>query len=99
MDQKAVYICAKWQVKEGKLDAVLQLVQQAAEKSSQEEGNLFYEVHQSRSDDHTLVLFEGYKNADAVEFHKNSEHYQKVVAEQIVPLLENREVILMDQLF
>jgi quinol monooxygenase YgiN len=46
-----------------------------------------------------LVLFEGYKNADAVEFHKNSEHYQKVVAEQIVPLLENREVVLMDQLF
>ncbi|BEV03231.1 MULTISPECIES: putative quinol monooxygenase [Chryseobacterium] len=99
MDQKAVYVCAKWQVKEGKLGVVLDLLKQAAEKSSQEEGNLFYKVHQSKSDDHTLVLFEGYQNADAVEFHKNSEHYQKVVAEQIVPLLENREVILMDQLF
>lgn len=99
MDQKAIYVCAKWQVKEGKLDAVLQLVKEAAETSSQEEGNLFYKVHQNKSDENILILFEGYKNADAVEAHKNSDHYRKIVAEQIIPLLENREVILMDQLF
>ncbi|SDR08448.1 peptidyl-tRNA hydrolase, PTH1 family [Chryseobacterium soldanellicola] len=98
MDQKAVYVYAKWQVKEGKLDAVLQLMKEAAEKSSQEEGNLFYKLHQSRSNSNTLILFEGYKDATAIDTHRNSEHFKSIVLEQVVPLLENREVIVMDRL-
>ncbi|AZA55021.1 putative quinol monooxygenase [Chryseobacterium sp. G0201] len=98
MSQKAVYVYAKWQVKEGKLDAVLQIMKEAAQKSAQEEGNLFYKLHQSKSDENTLILFEGYKDESAVEIHRNSEHYRNLVVEQIIPLLENREVILMDQL-
>lgn len=98
MSQKAVYVYAKWQVKEGKLDAVLQIMKEAAQKSTQEYGNLFYKLHQSKSDENTLILFEGYKNESAVEIHRNSEHYKNLVVEQIIPLLENREVILMDQL-
>lgn len=99
MSQKAVYVCAKWKVKEGKLDAVLHLMKEAAEKSAQEEGNILYKLHQSKSDENTLIIFEGYENDDAVEFHRNSEHYKNIVAKQIIPLLENREVTLMDLLF
>lgn len=99
MDQKTVYVHAKWQVKEGKLDAVLHLMKEAAEKSTQEEGNLFYKLHQSQSNEHTLILFEGYKDASSVDAHRNSEHFKNIVLEQVVPLLEDREVILMNQLF
>lgn len=98
MSEQAIYVYAKWQVKEGKLDAVLQILKEAAQKSSEEEGNLFYKIHQSKTDENTLILFEGYENESAVEFHKNSEHYQNLVVKQIIPLLENREVILMDQI-
>ena len=99
MSEQAIYVYAKWQVKEGKLDAVLEIMKEAAQKSSVEKGNLFYKIHQSQTDQNTLILFEGYENESALEFHKNSEHYQNLVAKQIVPLLENREVILMDQIF
>lgn len=98
MSQNTVYVCAKWQVKEGKLDAVLEIMKEAAQKSSEEKGNLFYKIHQSKADENTLILFEGYENESAVEFHKNSEHYQNLVVKQIIPLLESREVTLMNQI-
>lgn len=99
MSEQAIYVYAQWNVKEGKLDEVLQILAQAAKKSSEEKGNLFYKIHQSKSDQNTLILFEGYENETALEFHKNSEHYQNLVVKEIVPLLESREVILMDQVF
>jgi quinol monooxygenase YgiN len=99
MNELAIYVYAQWNVKEGKLDEVLHVLTQAAKKSSEEKGNLFYKIHQSKSDQNTLILFEGYENETALEFHKNSEHYQNLVVKEIVPLLESREVILMDQVF
>jgi autoinducer 2-degrading protein len=99
MSEQAIYVYAQWNVKEGRLDEVLQILTQAATKSSEEKGNLFYKIHQSKSDQNTLILFEGYENETALEFHKNSEHYQNLVVKKIVPLLESREVILMDQIF
>ncbi len=98
MSQKAVYVYAKWQVKEGKLDAVIQIMKEAAQKSSQEKGNVFYKIHQSHTDQNTLILFEGYENESALEFHRNSEHYQNLVVTQVIPLLENREFMIMDQI-
>ena len=98
MSEKAIYVYAQWQVKEGKLDVVLEIMKEAAQKSSEEAGNLFYKIHQSKTAENTLILFEGYENESALEYHKNSEHYQSLVVKQIIPLLENREVILMDQI-
>ncbi|MCI3936005.1 antibiotic biosynthesis monooxygenase [Chryseobacterium aahli] len=98
MSEQAIYVYAQWQVKERKLDSVLEIMKKAAQKSSEEEGNLFYKIHQSKADKNTLILFEGYENESALEFHKNSEHYQNLVVQQIIPLLEKREVILMDQI-
>lgn len=98
MSEQAIYVYVQWQVKEGKLDSVLKIMKEAAQKSSEEKGNLFYKIHQSKTDQNTLILFEGYENESALEYHKNSEHYQSLVVKQIIPLLENREVILMDQI-
>jgi quinol monooxygenase YgiN len=98
MDQKAVYTHAKWQVKDGQLETVLGILKEVAKKSSEEEGNLVYKVHQSNSDAHVLILFEGYEDDAAVEAHRNSEHFQQLVIGRIVPLLEQREVILMRQI-
>jgi quinol monooxygenase YgiN len=98
MNQKAVYVYAKWQVKEGELDTVLDLMKEVVEKSSQEKGNLLYKLHQSQPDKNTLILFEGYVDEDAVEIHRNSDYFRNLVLGQIVPLLESREVILMDKI-
>lgn len=93
MDQQPVYVFAKWQVKEGQLSTVLNLLSEVTKESVKEKGNLFYKLHQSNTDAHTLILFEGYTDAAAVEEHRNSVYFQNLVIGTIVPLLENREVI------
>jgi (4S)-4-hydroxy-5-phosphonooxypentane-2,3-dione isomerase len=98
MNQVPVYIFAKWQVKEGQLDAVLSLMAKVAQKSIAEKGNLFYKIHQSNTDANTLILFEGYTDNAAVELHRNASYFQQLVIGQIVPNLVNREVIQASQL-
>ena len=98
MEQKPVYVFAKWQVKEGKLDIVLKLMAEVAKKSTEEKGNLFYKIHQSNAEPNTLILFEGYTDESAVDEHRNSAHFQNLVIGNIIPNLENREVILASQL-
>jgi len=94
MNSDTIHVFAKWQVKEGQTEQVLALLKDAAEASRQEKGNLFYNIHQSKTDPRTIVLFEGYTDESALNDHRNSPHFQTIVLGQIVPLLENREVIL-----
>ena len=99
MKKQPVYTFAKWQVKEEHLQMVLDILPQLIEKSRNEEGNLFYRVHQSLSDTHTLLLFEGYKDETALDKHRGSEHFKNLVIKQIVPLLEKREIVIANELF
>lgn len=94
MNQQAITVFARWRVKEGQLDTVLSLVAEAARTSAAEEGNLAYQVHQSTTDPNTLILFEVYKNEAALNTHRQSGHFQRIVVGQIVPLLDDREVTL-----
>jgi quinol monooxygenase YgiN len=89
-----VHVFATWKVKEGQITSVLNLLSIVQDKSLMENGNLFYKIHQSNSDENTLVLFEGYTNEVAVTEHRNSSHFQELVLGQIVPLLETREIVL-----
>lgn len=98
MTNQPVYTFAKWRVKEGQLLAVLDLLADVTAKSTAEEGNLLYKTHQSISDVNTLILFEGYKDDSALADHRNSEHYQTLVIGKIIPLLEDREIVVTMQL-
>jgi quinol monooxygenase YgiN len=89
-----VYVFAKWQVKQGYLPTVLALLKQVAQKSKEEKGNLIYKFHQSISDANSILLYEGYVDDAAAEEHRNSSHFQEIVIQSIVPLLENREVVM-----
>jgi len=94
MSTQPIHVFARWQVKEGQLDTVLQLLTEVVKKSREETGNLFYTVNQSTTDTHTLMLYEGYVSEAAVNEHRSSPHFQETVIGGIIPLLENREVIL-----
>ena len=95
--EQPIYIFAKWKVKKEELQTVLKLLPKLMEKSTNELGNLFYKIYQSNSETNTLILMESYKDEISIEIHKNSEHYQDIVVKQIIPLLENREVILASE--
>lgn len=98
MSKKPVYTFAKWRVKEGQLVAVLDLLADLTAKSTAEEGNLLYQIHQSISDANTLILFEGYADESALAAHRNSEHFQTLVIGKIIPLLEDREIVVATRL-
>lgn len=93
-NQNPVHVFATWKVKEGQIENVLQLLKTVQEESIKEDGNLFYKIHQSNSDANTIVLFEGYSSEAAVAEHRNSPHFQNLVLGKIVPLLDNREIVL-----
>jgi len=93
-NQKNVHVFATWQVKEGHMDTVLNVLKTVREESLKEHGNLFYTIQQSNADTNTLILFEGYRNEAAVEEHRNTSHFQDLLLGQIVPLLASREIVL-----
>lgn len=94
MTGESVYTFAKWRVKDGERATVLSLLAELRARSLAEEGNLAYEVHESSSDESVLILFEGYRDESALAEHRQSEHYQKLVAGKILPLLEDREIVV-----
>lgn len=99
MEQKPITVFAKWQVKNEYLDTVLNLFTELVDKTRKEEGNLFYTVHQSITEPHTFMLYEAYKDEAAVAAHRASGHFKAIALEQIIPLLQNREVILATQVY
>ena len=94
MTESPVHVFARWKIKDGNKNAVLTLLKEVSVSTAKEKGNLFYQIHQSQTDANTLILFEGYTDAAAQQEHVNSPHFKKLVVEQIVPLLGEREVIL-----
>lgn len=97
-NEQSITVFAKWRIKEGQLSTVLNLLTQVVHKSRTEEGNLFYKVHQSNADVSTLLLFEGYKDEAALAAHRNSEYFQGLVVGKIVPLLDERELVVATEL-
>lgn len=94
MTTSPVYVFARWKVKAGKMQELLQLLALLHTQTRTEEGNLFYTVCQDNSDASSLLLSEGYISAAAQQAHVNSDHYKKLAAGGIIPLLDERQVFL-----
>ncbi|CAD6872774.1 putative quinol monooxygenase [Methylomonas fluvii] len=91
-------IIVKWKIKEAESARILKLLPELIEKSRTEEGNLAYTIYQSENDPNELILHEQYANAAAAETHKQSEHFQRIVMNQIVPHLTVRDVTPVKEL-
>src|SRR5215468_3193475 len=94
MSGTPIHVFAKWKVRPGHLESVLLILKELKAKSVQEQGNLFYQVHQDNSDPNTLILFEGYSDDSALTLHRNAGYYVQAVSESIRTLLTDREVVL-----
>lgn len=93
MDNQAVYVIARWKVARGNLPVVLNTVKKLSELSRSEEGNRIYQAHQLIEDEHVILLYEVYKDAQAAQAHRESVHFKDLVLGIIVPLLEERQVM------
>ncbi|WP_226659235.1 putative quinol monooxygenase [Pseudalkalibacillus hwajinpoensis] len=94
MDQIAVNAILK--PKKGQEEDVLRVLQEVLRGSRKEEGNIQYDVHQS-IEDTTFVIYEVWKDQQAIETHIHSEHYEKY-RQDIGSLIDSREVYKMKKL-
>jgi autoinducer 2-degrading protein len=78
-----------------KLPEVLQLLKQVRELSSCEPGCVCYRVNQTIEDPFKIVLYEEYQNEDARNYHRESSHFQEIIMQQVLPLLQSRKVTIL----
>jgi quinol monooxygenase YgiN len=89
-----IYVVAKWVAGTGHEEEIAEILPALSEASRAEPGCLSYQPVRSLDDPRTFVLFESYSDESALERHKNSDHYRRLVTEGAVPLLDEREVAL-----
>jgi hypothetical protein len=68
----------------------MKLLPELAEKTRSEQGNVSYTIYQSESDPNEFPLHEVYVDTAGAEAHRQSEHYQRIVVQEIIPHLEVR---------
>ena len=91
-------LIVKWTIRKSETSRILGLLPQLAAETKNEKGNLGYSIYQAADNANVLILHERYTDQDALDFHKNSAHYQHTVVAQIIPFLENREVQMLSKL-
>jgi quinol monooxygenase YgiN len=91
-------VIVKWRIKEPETTRILKMLPELVEKSRKEKGNVSYYIYQSEINPSELILHEEYASAAAAESHKQSEHYQRIVLNQVVSHLASREVTPVKQL-
>jgi len=87
----AVVLVARWVAKEGEEERVLAILEQLAPASRAEPGCRQYQPCRDREDPRRFLVFEVYDDDEALRAHGESEHFQRLVLDEAVPLLEGRD--------
>jgi quinol monooxygenase YgiN len=87
----AVVLVARWVAHEGQEERVLALLEELAPASRGEPGCLHYQACRDREDPRRFLIFEVYADEDALRAHGESEHFQRLVLDEAIPLLEGRD--------
>lgn len=95
MSAGAITVAARWQPAGNALGEVLALAAEMRKRSLEEPGCLGYEIYRSPEAPDTVLLLERYRDAAALDAHKQSAHYQALVVERVLPLLAERKVELL----
>jgi quinol monooxygenase YgiN len=89
----------KWLVKKSETARIRSLLPELVARTKAEQGNLLYAIYQAEADPNVFLLHERYTDAEAVDVHRSSEHYQRLVVREIIPHLAGREVTAVTQVF
>ena len=89
-------VIARYTIREGHEEEVLALLPRLAAAARTEPGNLGFDHFRGLDDSRRVVLLERYASREAFAAHRATPHFQELVLDRIVPLLESREVELYD---
>lgn len=92
MEQAIYQVIAHYRAKPENAEEVARNLVELAGESRKEAGNLSYVVTRSLEDSDHFVIVESYGSPAGFEAHRNSEHFQRIGLERIVPSLADRSV-------
>jgi quinol monooxygenase YgiN len=69
-----------------------------ADASRAEPGCLEFSVYQEIDDPRAFLLYERYTSEDAFQAHRRTPHFENIIEQQVVPLLEERAWTRMEPL-
>ncbi|MFE0630025.1 putative quinol monooxygenase [Streptomyces sp. NPDC058864] len=91
-----VVVIARWTPAPGNHDAVLAAFAELVGASRAEPGCLGYRAfHPDGTDRGDIVVVERYTDREALDAHRGSVHFRSLALERIVPLLQDRQVVVM----
>ena len=96
MPDKTFDVVATYIATPGSENDVLTNLGRLAEASRQEEGNLRYEYFRGVEDPQKIVILESYRTAADFQAHRESQHFQEIGLETIIPFLHHRSVSTYD---
>ncbi|MDP9843548.1 putative quinol monooxygenase [Streptosporangium lutulentum] len=85
-------VIARLTISAGNQDKVLPLLRQITEAVRSEPGNISFVPHRQLDDDREVVVLERYVSREAFAAHQAAPHFQRIVVDQIFPLLDERVV-------
>ena len=85
-----IVVLARWTAKGEFSPFVLKAMIELQKATRLEPGNLAYDLFQDPQAPEKFLIYEAYKDAEAVEAHRTSPHFQDIVVNQIVPKLLER---------
>ncbi|MGC1335263.1 MAG: putative quinol monooxygenase [Candidatus Cybelea sp.] len=70
------------------------MLRELREASRKEEGVIAFEVARSQERPNVFVLWEEYRDEAALDFHKATEHYNRLVLDGVRPLARERSGVM-----
>lgn len=71
-------IVARLSVKKDKIEEFKETAKELIQKSSAEEGNVFYTLNQDTKDEQKFAFIECWKDEEAMKIHGASEHFTRI---------------------
>ena len=86
-----IVLIARYTVRPGHVDQVLETLRTMAERVRAEEpGCALYQVCQSREQPNELLLYEQYRDEEAMRVHRATPHFAELVEGKVAPQLDRR---------
>lgn len=74
-----IFMCARFQAKEEKLDELRTRLLKMVEFTKQEDGCLFYDLHVDRNNPTIFYFLEGWKDEAALAFHDQTPYVKAII--------------------
>jgi quinol monooxygenase YgiN len=87
----AYVLIARMKTRDGEQERAADLVRRLAEASSAEPGNIHYIPHRDAEDPRVFLLYEQYVDKDALDAHRQTEHFQTLAEGELFGLMDERE--------